>query len=147
MDVLKKICSYCIYQERSNKEVWDKLETWGVRSVEAEELVAWLVNENFINENRYARQFVGGKFRVKKWGRKKIIFELKARGISSDVIQEALSEIEEEEYKNTLLDLARRKKEVISEQGSFLYVQKKTIDYLIGKGYEVDYIREVLRLL
>ncbi|MCD8541042.1 MAG: recombination regulator RecX [Leadbetterella sp.] len=147
MDTLKKACSYCIYQERTQQEVREKLKSWGVRPAEAEEMIAWLITGNYLNEGRYARQFVGGKFRIKKWGRRKILFALKSRGLSSACIREALEEIEEEEYRNNVLNLALRKKETLPVKTPPILIHKKLTEYLLGKGYETDYIREVLELI
>lgn len=144
MDTLKKACGYCIYQERTQQEVRQKLKSWGVSPAEAEEVIAWLIAENFINEGRYARQFAGGKFRVKKWGRKKIIFELKAKGISANNIREALQEISEEEYGEVLRELTARKKDSLAVETQPLLAQKKITAYLLMKGYEPDRVREVL---
>lgn len=143
-DILKKACSYCIYQERTQAEVREKLKTWNVSRERSEELIAWLITENFINESRYARQFAGGKFRVKKWGKKKIIYELKAKGITPNCIKEALSEISDEEYFHTLRELARRKTESLASETPPLMIRKKTTAYLLMKGYEPEYVRDVL---
>ena len=144
MDTLKKACGYCIYQERTQQEVREKLKSWGVSPAEAEEVIAWLICENFINEGRYARQFAGGKFRVKKWGRRKITYELKSRGISPNGVREALTEIDEEEYIQTLKGLASAKAATLSQETNPLILQKKVTSYLLMKGYEPDLIREIM---
>lgn len=144
MDTLKKACSFCIYQERTQQEVREKLKSWRVPPVEAEEVIAWLITENFINESRYARQFAGGKFRVKKWGRRKIIYELKARGITARCIDDALNEINEEEYVRTLHELAQKKTAGLHPEKDPFVIRKKVTAYLLLKGYEPEYVREVL---
>lgn len=143
-DILKKACSYCIYQERTQAEVREKLKSWEIGREKTEELIAWLITENFINESRYARQFAGGKFRVKKWGKKKIIYELKAKGITPNCINEALSEIDEEAYLNTLKELAHRKTESLAAEADPFVIRKKVTAYLLMKGYEPEYVRDVL---
>lgn len=145
MENLKKACGFCIYQERTQQEVREKLKTWSVPSDEAEEIIVWLITENFLNEGRYARQFAGGKFRVKKWGRKKILYELKAKGLSENNISEALKEIDSDEYWETLQTLAERKRDSILKVEHIAIIKKKVSAYLIGKGYEIDLITEVLR--
>ncbi|WP_367915647.1 regulatory protein RecX [Leadbetterella sp. DM7] len=147
MSTLKKACSFCIYQERTQEEVREKLKSWHIPASEAEEIIAWLISENFINEGRYAQQFAGGKFRVKKWGRRKIIFALRSKGLSDRCIEEALAAIDEDEYRETLLALARRRKELLAAEESPLLTRKKITEYLVGKGYETDYIREALQAL
>jgi len=144
MDILKKACSYCIYQERTQGEVREKLKSWGVSRDASEEIIAWLITENFINESRFARQFAGGKFRVKKWGRKKIIYELKARGISPNCIRDALQAIDDDEYFTTLRGLAAKKAESLAPESDPFMIRKKVSTYLLMKGYEPEHIREVL---
>lgn len=144
MDTLKKACGYCIYQERTQHEVREKLKSWGVSTAEAEEVIAWLITENFINEGRYARQFAGGKFRVKKWGRRKITYELKAKEISANNIREALQEIDEEDYIQTMKALVTAKAATLTGEAHLLIIEKKISAYLLMKGYEPDLVREVL---
>jgi len=143
-DHLKKACSYCIYQERTQAEVREKLKSWGISREESEEIIAWLITENFINESRYARQFAGGKFRVKKWGRRKIIYELKARGITARCIDDALNEIDEEEYLRTLHELAQKKTAGLHPEKDPFIIRKKVTAYLLLKGYEPEYVSDAL---
>lgn len=133
MDLLKKACSFCIYQERTQEEVRQKLHSFGASDNETEEIISWLITENFINEERYAKQFAGGKFRVKKWGRKKILFELKSKGLSPYCITEAMKEIPDEDYYATIVHLIQSK---WNSQIPPILAKKKVINYLIGKGYE-----------
>lgn len=143
-DILKKACSYCIYQERTQAEVREKLKSWGLSRERSEEIIAWLITENFLNESRYARQFAGGKFRVKKWGRRKIIYELKARGISANCIRDALNEISEEDYLQALRALAEKKEADLHPEKDPFVIRKKITAYLLMKGYEPELISDVL---
>ena len=93
---LIKAESYCAYQERCQQEVRDKLYSWGLHEVQVENVIADLIASNFINEERFAKAYAGGKFRIKKWGRVKISIELKRRKISTYCIKKGLAEIEEE---------------------------------------------------
>lgn len=145
-DILKKACSYCIYQERTQAEVREKLKSWGLSRDHSEEVIAWLITENFLNEGRYARQFAGGKFRVKKWGRRRILFELKAKGISAPCIRDALSEIPEEDYRQTLHALAEKKAADLHPEKDPFVLRKKITTYLLMKGYEPELISDTLRL-
>lgn len=138
MDTLKKACSYCIYQERTQAEVREKLGTWGIFGSEAEEIIAWLITENFINEERFAKQYAGGKFRVKKWGRRKIKYELQKKGLSDYCIKSGLNEIADDDYQETLKELAHKKREEYQERSSVLMIKKKVTDYLLAKGYDLD---------
>jgi regulatory protein len=137
--ILKKICSFCAYQERTQDEARKKLSEWKVFSDEAEEIIAWLIVENFINEERFAKIFAGGKFRIKNWGRKKIIFELKSRKLSPYCIQSGLLEISEEDYIETIDVLIKKKSDSTNESNSLIKKQK-IANYLIGKGYESELI-------
>ena len=142
---LKKACSYCIYQERTQSEVREKLKSWSVYGDSAEEIIVWLISENFINEGRYARQFAGGKFRVKKWGKKKIVYELKAKGLSQHCIQEAISEINDEDYQETLRSLVEQKRASLSDDDHILVNNRKIINYLLNKGFEMEEILPLVK--
>lgn len=145
MSILKKACSFCIYQERTQEEVREKMKSWGVDKEEIEEVIVWLITENFINEGRFAKQFAGGKFRVKKWGKKKIIFELKSKGLSERCIADAIKEIEDEDYFETLNQLALQKKESLPQVEFIAIKKKKVISYLLAKGYDYEDIFEVIK--
>ena len=106
---LIKAESYCAYQERCQQEVRDKLYSWGLHEVQVENVIAELIASNFINEERFAKAYARGKFRIKKWGRVKISIELKRRKISAYCIKKGLAEIEEEEYIKTLQKVAEVK--------------------------------------
>ena len=133
---------YCAYRDRSQKEVEDKLLEMRMIPAAREEIIIKLMQEDFLNEERFARSFVRGKFRIKKWGRYKIQQELKARDISSPIIKLAMTEIEESVYKTTLYELAEKKLNLLSEEDKFK-LKKKLGDYLIRKGYESSLVYEV----
>jgi len=138
-----KIASYCAYQERCQQEVRDKLYTYGLHMEEVENLVSYMIEEGFLNEERYARAFVGGKFRIKKWGRNKILQELKQRQISPNCIKSGMKEINPEEYWETLLSLAEKKWDSLPENDDFIRSQK-VFRYLMSRGYETDLIQEAI---
>ena len=107
---------------------------------EARELILLhLLQENFLNEERFAKSFARGKFRIKKWGKNRIVRELKFRDISAYNIKSALKEIEEKEYLKTIFEITEKRNEVISE-GNQYKRKKKLIDFLLRKGYETDLI-------
>lgn len=133
---------YCAYRDRSQKEVEDKLLEMRMIPAAREEIIIKLMQEDFLNEERFARSFVRGKFRIKKWGRYKIQQELKARDISSPIIKLAMTEIEESVYTNTLYKLAEKKLNLLSKEDKFK-LKKKLSDYLIRKGYESPLVYEV----
>ena len=130
-----KLMQFCAYRDRSQKEVEEKLKELRMIPMACEEIIIKLMQEDFLNEERFARSFVRGKFRIKKWGRNKIKQELKLREISSPIIKLAFTEIEEEEYKQTLKELAEKKFRLIKEPNAFKK-RKKLSDYLLQKGYE-----------
>jgi regulatory protein len=132
-----KIAAYCAYQERCQKEVRDKLYEYGLPSCEVENLVTAMILEGFVNEERFAKAFVRGKFRIKKWGRVRIIRELKFRVPSENLVRIALKEIDEQEYWDTLIYLAEKKREELKEPDNFKK-KMKLYQFLIYKGYEGD---------
>ncbi len=109
-EALSKLQRYCAYQDRCHKEVRSKLLDLGVRGYDVEDVMASLIEENFLNEERYARSFVRGKFRMKQWGRRKIQQELKMKNISAYCLKKGFEEIEEEEYWQTLMGVLEKKK-------------------------------------
>ena len=137
---LQKLKHYCGYQDRSHSEVKEKLYSLGVWKKDHDEIMAALIEENYLNEERFALAFAGGKFRMKKWGRVKIKYELKQRQVSEYTIKKALKQIDEEEYMTSLKKLAEdRYASLKGEQ--YLVRKKKTIDYLMQKGYEPGLIQ------
>lgn len=140
-EALQKLMQFCAYQDRSQKEVEDKLDAMRMIPQAKEKIIICLMQENFLNEERFARSFVRGKFRIKKWGRIKIKQELKKKEISTPIIKLGLAEIKETDYRKTLYDLAEKKEEKINESNSF---KKKTklADHLLRKGYESSLVFE-----
>lgn len=132
---LQKLKQYCAYQERCHQEVTEKLYALGVWKKDHDAIIAALIEENYLNEERFAIQFAGGKFRTRQWGRMKIRYELKQRQVSEYCIKKALKQISEEDYLATLEKLAEQK--YASLKGDqYLVRKKKTMDYLVGKGFE-----------
>ena len=140
---IQKLKHYCSYQERSHSEVQQKLWDLGVRKAEHDEIIASLIEDDYLNEERFARQFAGGKFRMKEWGRKKIYYGLKEKGISDYLIKTAMKEINEEAYRKILGGLAEKKYALLKGE-QYLVRKKKTIDYLLQKGYEPELVTAVV---
>lgn len=138
-----KLESYCSYQERSQWEVRRKLYEKGIKGNPVEELISELITANFLNEERFARSFARGKFRLKHWGRIRITRELKLREISPRCIQLGLSEIDPDEYYDSLLTQVERKWEKTTEKDQ-LKKRYKVIQYLMSKGFEQDLIQEAV---
>lgn len=137
---LQKLKHYCAYQERCHSEVKDKLYTLGVWKKEHDEILASLIEENYLNEERFAIAFAGGRFRVKQWGRVKIKYELKQKQVSEYCIKKALKQIGEEDYLTVLDKLAKEKYASLKSE-QHLIRKKKTMDYLLGKGFEMELVR------
>lgn len=142
---LQKARHYCGYQERSHGEVKDKLYSFGLRKKDVETALATLIEENYLNEQRFATQFAGGHFRLKEWGRVKIRYELRQRQVSEYCIKKALTAIDEEDYEQTLGRLAAKKWEILGEEGNAFVRRRKLQDYLLQKGYESDRVSAVVR--
>lgn len=136
-EALQKLRHYCGYQERSHSEVQQKLWDLGVRRVEHDEIVASLIEDDYLNEERFAQQFAGGKFRTKDWGRKKIYYALKEKKVSEYNIKKAMMEIDEEAYQKTLNNLAEKKYASLKGE-QYLVRKKKTMDFLMQRGFEPD---------
>lgn len=132
---------YCIYQDRCHKEVEEKLSKMRLIPEVIEIVISHLISENFLNETRFAQSFARGKFRIKKWGKNRIVRELKFKNITDYNIKLALKEIDEEEYLDTLESLVRKKVDTIHEKDSFKK-RKKIVDYLLRQGYESSLIYE-----
>ena len=134
-EAMQKLMHYCAYRDRSQKEVEDKLDDLRMIPEAKEKIIISLMQENFLNEERFARSFVRGKFRIKKWGRIKITQELKKKEISAPIIKLGLSEIKESDYRKALYELAEKKEEKITEPNAFKR-KKKLADHLLRRGYE-----------
>jgi regulatory protein len=142
----EKIERYCAYQERSHLEVRNKLFTLGLFENDVDEILSTLIVDGFLNEERFAKAYAGGKFRLKKWGKIKIANGLEKKGVSKNCIKSGLKEIDLEDYTETLKQLLVQKSEQLEEPN--LYVKRdKLSNYAILKGYEPPLVWEVLREL
>lgn len=142
-DALKKAAMFCAYQERTQQEVRDRLKDWGVIGDDAEEVIAELIQQNYLNEERFAKSFAGGKFRVKGWGKRKIKQHLQQRGITGYNLDQAMKEIEPDDYRTTLADLLTKKRQTIRDANP-LVVKQKLVRYALSKGYESDLVWQVV---
>jgi len=137
---LRKIRQYCSYQERSHAEVKEKLYGYGLYKTEVEELLSRLIEDNYLNEERFAVAFAGGKFRMKQWGRSKIRYELKQKQVSDYCIKKALASIDSDDYEKTLRALSAKKLAELKSEKNIFTKKKKLQNYLIGKGYEFELV-------
>lgn len=137
----RKMEHYCAYQERCHDEVIQKLKSLNMIPQAIDTIVVYLIDNNFLNEERFACSFARGKFRIKHWGKRRITNELKARNISKYNIERALKEIPNEEYLETFHLIADKQWDTISEN-NILKKKKKVMDYLLRKGYESNLVQE-----
>lgn len=142
-EATKTLENYCAYQERCHYEVVQKLRQMRMIPQAIDEIVAHLIQENYLNEERFAKSYARGKFNIKKWGKERIVRELKLRQISVFNIKSALTEIDESDYLNTLDELAKKKLEQIRET-NIHKKKRKLADYLLYRGWESHLVYEKL---
>jgi regulatory protein len=138
-EIKRKLEQYCVYQDRCHKEVEQKLREFTLIPEAKEQILLSLLQDNFLNEARFATSFARGKFRIKNWGKQRIIRELKFREISTYNIKSALKEIDEEEYLQRIQLITEKRNQIISESNTYKRKQK-LIGFLQRKGYEMDLI-------
>jgi regulatory protein len=146
-DAFQKILHYCAYQERCHAEVRDKLYSLGLHRNEVEEMIADLIRQNYLNEERFAILYAGGKFRSKHWGKIKIKHALAAKKISDYCVKKALREIDADEYANCLKKMAMQKLATLTGEKNIFVKKRKLQLFLMQKGYEADLINDVVSLL
>jgi len=134
-EATKKLEHYCAYQERCHQEVRQKLEGMYMIPEAIDVIIVHLLEHNFLNEERFAKTFVRGKFKIKAWGRRRLSFELKRKDVSKVNINQALATIEEAEYNEYFNDLAEKKANSLKESSVFKK-RKKFIDYFLYRGWE-----------
>src|ERR1700749_1773322 len=127
---LQKARHYCGYQERCHSEVQEKLYSFGLRKPQVEAALATLIEENYLNEERFAIQYAGGHFRMKQWGKVRIRYQLKQKQVSEYCIKKALAGIEEDDYERTLTRLAEDKWETLRGETNIFTKKRKLQDYL-----------------
>ncbi|MDB5202334.1 MAG: RecX family transcriptional regulator [Ferruginibacter sp.] len=140
----QKIKHFCGYQERNHKEVKEKLYGYGLYKTEVEQLISQLIEENYLNEERYAIAYAGGKFRMRQWGKVKIRYEMKGKGLSDYLVKVGLKAIDEEAYEKTLQQLAEAKLSTLKVETNVFIRRKKLQQYLLQKGYETDRITAIV---
>lgn len=140
---LIKMQSWCAYQERCQQEARDKLYGFGLWPDAVENIISSLIESNFLNEERFAMQFVHGKHTIKKWGRIKIKIELKQKRVSDYCIKKAMAQIDDTEYMTTLRKLIETKQRLTNEKNP-IKLKLKVLNYALSKGYEKDLVFDVL---
>ncbi len=140
---LQKIQSWCAYQERSQQETRRKLLDYGLSQEEADAILAALISNNFLNEERFALALAGGKFRIKHWGKNKIKQELRKHKISDYSINKALRSIDGEAYEQTMIKVIEKKLKLL-KQGDTRKQFYTVLSYLVSRGFESDLVTEQL---
>jgi regulatory protein len=141
---LVKIKQYCAYQERCHAEVREKLYSFKLFKKDVELVMSKLIEDNYLNEERFAIQFAGGKFRMKHWGRIKIKYALKQKQVSDYLINKVLKQIAEKEYLKTLDKLAEQKLKTLKNIKNVYEKKRKLQDHLLQKGYEAKLVNKLI---
>ncbi|MDA7731333.1 RecX family transcriptional regulator [Flavobacteriaceae bacterium] len=136
-----KLKQYCSYQDRCHNEVEQKLKTFDVISEVKEQIISNLISENYLNETRFCKSFVRGKFKIKNWGKRKITLELKSRKVSNYNLKEGLKEINEIDYLDKLENLFNKKLASLDHL-SLINKKKKILSFLLYRGWEANLIYE-----
>lgn len=142
--ILDKMAKYCAYQERSVKEVTDKLKTFEISEKDREEIINYLIDNKFVNDERFAHAFVRGKINQSGWGVNKIRFHLIQKGVSKEIIDEALQSFDEEAYRQRLVEVLKAKAKTVKAANNFER-NRKLAAYAIQKGFEAPLVWEVIR--
>lgn len=142
---MEQIRHYCAYRERCHSEVRRKLYDLSFSGADLEEVIGTLIEEGFLNEERFARSYCRGKFGMKRWGKRKIIDHLKQKQVSEYCIRKGMEEINDKDYERVFQDAFRKKWRSLSTEKNYWIKKKKTRDYLLGKGFEPELIYEQLK--
>ena len=142
--VLDKMAKYCAYQERCVKDVRDKLKTYDIPQEERDKILDFLLDNRFVNDERFAKSFVRGKLNQSGWGVNKIRFHLIQKGIDKDIIEEALGQTDEEVYRQRLIEILKTKAKTIKADSDFKK-KRKLAAYAMQKGFEGALVWEVLK--
>lgn len=141
-EIKQKLVNYCVYQDRCHAEVEQKMREFVLIPEAKEEILLYLMKENYLNEERFTRSYIRGKFYVKNWGKIKIKINLKQKGITERLISACFDEIEDEDYLNIINKIYENYSSKLT--GLSLYQKKtKTIKYLLSRGFEYDLISQV----
>jgi len=144
--ILSKAQQFCSYQERSLFELKTRLEEWKTQPKVAEKIILQLINDDYLNEERFAKSFAIGKFRQKQWGKNKIIYALKLKRVPDLIIQIGLGEIDDLEYTETLVNLLKKKSKDIKETNHYKR-NYKLASYGINKGFRSTLVWDVINQL
>jgi len=142
--VLDKMAKYCAYQERCVKDVREKLRTYDILQEDRDKILDFLLDNRFVNDERFAKSFVRGKVNQSGWGMNKIRFHLMQKGIDKDLIDEALQQTDEEVYRQRLMDILKTKSKIVKAATDY-EKKRKLAAYAMQKGFEGSLVWEVLK--
>ena len=142
--VLDKMAKYCAYQERCVKDVRDKMKTYDISQEDREKILDYLLDNRFVNDERFAKSFVRGKVNQSGWGMNKIRFHLMQKGIDKELIDEALGQTDEAVYRQRLIDILKTKSKTVKAENDF-EKKRKLAAYAMQKGFEGNLVWEVLK--
>ena len=142
--VLDKMAKYCAYQERCVKDVKEKIKSFDLLQEEKDKILDYLLDNRFVNDERFAKSFVRGKVNQSGWGLNKIRFHLMQKGIAKELIDEALGQTDEEVYRQRLIDILKTKSKTVKAASDF-EKKRKLAAYAMQKGFEGNLIWEVLK--
>lgn len=142
LEIKHKIEQWCAYRDRCHKEVYDKLRNYGLDDEDTNALISHLIEYQFLDEQRYAESFVSGKYRIKKWGKKKIFMHLRQKDVPKRIIESALDTIDQKIYRENIETLAAKKWK--EKKGSDFERKVKVQRFLAGRGYDFELIHQVL---
>ena len=137
--VKERIRHYCAVMDRCQYQVITKLKSYGVSDTLANEILIELIQDKYLDEERFARSFCSGKFKIKRWGRKKIAFELSKLKVPKSCVLLGLLEIDEADYKDVIKHLVNKKMVLLKDKNTYLR-KKRVVDYLLRKGYESELV-------
>ena len=142
--VLDKMAKYCAYQERCVKDVRDKLKSFDISQEDRDKILDYLLDNRFVNDERFAKSFVCGKINQSGWGLNKIRFHLMHKGIAKDIIDEALQQTDDEVYRQRLIDILKTKSKTVKAENDF-EKKRKLAAYAMQKGFEGSLVWEVVK--
>ena len=142
---LQKSKEFCVYRERCHSEVKEKIYGLGLHQKEVDEILSTLIAENFLNEERFAIQYAGGKFRINQWGRVKIKYALRQKQVSDYCIKKALSSIAEKDYMQTIQKLSDQKRKTLKREKNVLIIKRKLLTFLLQRGFEGELVSNVIK--
>lgn len=137
--IKQKIQHYCAIRDRCQSQVIKKLKDYGANTHQLEDILKELVQHDFLNEERFARTFCSGKFKINKWGKQKIAYELSKLKVPQKIIEIGMSEVNQSEYISRIAELSEKKYKLVKDSNSYIR-KKKVVNYLVGKGYETNLV-------